>query len=538
MLRIFRVFLISLLAAAAAQTASAHFVFVVPDPAKTTAKVILSEDLTADDDVPIDLIGGTKLIVRDASGTQTPLKLKKGEHEYLVDIPGTGSRVIYGITELGVRQRGNSKPFLLIYHPKTIIGDAFDQTTLLGTSAVAEIVAVGKPGQVKFEMRARGKAQAGLEINLILPDGTHKKMTTDQAGQTDALTLQGRYGAWCRYVEPAGGERGGEKFDETRHYATFVADIGITQAPNLAATTLPSKAPFISLPQAVSSFGAVASEGWLYVYGGHAAPTHVYSTEAVSGQFHRLNLADPKKWERLPDGPAVQGMNLAAYGGKIFRVGGMECRNKPGTRADTYSVADAARFDPATGKWEPLPALPEPRSSHDATIVDGKLFIVGGWRMDGKAGEHWLDTAQFLDLNAPEPKWQSIKQPFHRRALTAASYEHKLYVLGGFSDEDEASLRVEIYDPAAGAWTTGPDLPAPQGNGFAPAACTVANRLYVSVADGTLYRLDETGKTWQKIAQTTPRIVHRLAPDGSHILVMGGAAKGENMSLIEAVEIP
>src|SRR6185312_2703718 len=101
----------------------------------------------------------------------------------------------------------------------------------------------------------------------------------------------------------------------------------------------------------------VVSNGWLYVYGGHIAHTHVYSTAAVSGRFERLNLADTntnRKWEALPGGPALQGLNLVAYDGKIYRVGGMGPRNQPREKQETFSVADCARFDPATKQWEPL----------------------------------------------------------------------------------------------------------------------------------------------------------------------------------------
>ena len=106
-------------------------------------------------------------------------------------------------------------------------------------------------------------------------------------------------------------------------------------------------------------------DGWAYVYGGHIAPTHVYSTAAVSGRFSRLRLADRSTWERLPDGPPLQGMNLAAHRGQIYRVGGMQPHNQPGEPQDVRSVADVARFDPAIGRWDMLPPLPAPPSSTD-----------------------------------------------------------------------------------------------------------------------------------------------------------------------------
>jgi N-acetylneuraminic acid mutarotase len=304
-----------------------------------------------------------------------------------------------------------------------------------------------------------------------------------------------------------------------------------------AAATQPAAARYGSLPETTSSFGAVASEGWLYVYGGHVTPTHVYSTESASGRFHRLNLAEGKTWEELPGGPKLQGLNLAAHNHLIYRVGGMQSRNHPKDKPDNVSLTEAARFDPRSGKWEAIPPLPEARSSHDVAVVDGKLYAVGGWTMNGAKGNDWLQTMAVLDLSADKLVWQSIKQPFKRRALAAAAFEHKLYVLGGFTDDDDATLGVQIYDPKSNQWLAGPDLPGPPGNGFAPAACTLGNALYVSVADGTLYRLDHAAKTWARVATSTPRIVHRLAPAGSRILILGGAAKGDTLNLIEAVSI-
>ena len=72
-------------------------------------------------------------------------------------------------------------------------------------------------------------------------------------------------------------------------------------------------------------------------------------------------------------------------------------------------------------------------------------------------------------------------------------------------------------------------------NGFAPAACTYDGHVFASVGDGSLFRLSDSGSAWEKVTTTTPRIVHRLAPWGSQILVLGGATKGNNLDLVEAV---
>ena len=133
------------------------------------------------------------------------------------------------------------------------------------------------------------------------------------------------------------------------------------------------------LPKPVASHGAIACDGYVYIYGGHAGKTHSYDTQSVLGTFHRLKLDGGTKWEELPGGPILQGMNLAAHGGKVYRVGGMTPKNEPGAPADTHLVERVWAFDPKAGKWEALPDLPAGRSSHDVVVVGDTLVVVGGW---------------------------------------------------------------------------------------------------------------------------------------------------------------
>ncbi len=73
-----------------------------------------------------------------------------------------------------------------------------------------------------------------------------------------------------------------------------------------ACTTTPTsrvESPAASLapmPEAVTSFGAVTTDGWLYVFGGHKGERHDYSADKVSGSFHRLKLSEGTTWETLP----------------------------------------------------------------------------------------------------------------------------------------------------------------------------------------------------------------------------------------------
>jgi N-acetylneuraminic acid mutarotase len=317
-------------------------------------------------------------------------------------------------------------------------------------------------------------------------------------------------------------------------YATTSAAVAL-----LAAVTASAKdAAVPPLPEAVSSLGACACDGYVYVYGGHAGRTHSYSTETTSGKFRRLSLADPAKgWETLPGGPHLQGLALVAHKGVIYRVGGMRPRNMPGENPDNHSVASFARFDPKAGRWEQLADLPAPRSSHDAVVVGDTLVVVGGWRMKGEAGKpDWHADALTLDLADPKADWKAVPQPFRRRALTAAVLGDKVYVVAGLTQDGKTDHSVNVFDRAAGTWSAGPSLPGDRMNAFTPAACVSGGTLYVSPADGVVYRL--AGDKWEPAGKLAhPRFVHRLVPAGDgRMFAIGGASKAGNVAAVDVVE--
>lgn len=539
--------------ALAATPALAHFVFVVPDGRGLRAAVVFSESLEADPDVDASPLATMPLEGRGPAAGVSTLPVRDRGSSQGIDIPG-GVTCVSGRLDYGVMTRGGSEAFLLVYHPRAVLGDPFAPPLEPAEAAGPRIVAEGAAGAVRFRVEAAGLPVAGADVTVILPDGEQEKVKTDGEGRTPPFAAVGRYGVWARHVEPRSGEHAGSRYAQIRHYPSLVCTIADPAAedapaapvrPDPAASSPTSLLP--PLPEASSSLGAVASDGFLYVYGGHVAPVHTYSREAVSGRFFRLPLpaaptavaaaAEPS-WEELPRGPGLQGMNLAAAGGRIFRVGGMDPRNAPGDEADNFSTPAAAAFDPTTRRWTDLPPLPRPRSSHDVVAVGGRLYVVGGWNMLGAdGGEEWFETMEVLDLEAVPLRWESLPQPFIRRALIATAYQERLWVIGGFTDTEDVSLAVDVFDPATGAWSRGPDLPDGGFNGFSPAACVAGGRLLVSVADGSLLALDEAANAWTTVARTSPRIVHRMVPVAGGVILVGGAAGRDNLDRVERVAL-
>ena len=138
----------------------------------------------------------------------------------------------------------------------------------------------------------------------------------------------------------------------------------------------------------------------------------------------------------------------------------------------------------------------------------------------------WHDTALTLDLKAKDAKWQSVPQPFKRRALTAAAVGTKVYVIAGLGAE-KTDRQVDILDLATGKWATGPKIPGDDRVAFSPAAAVVNNR-WCEHQRGTCVPADPTpatgGRRWA--TRRRPRHVGRLVPHGSDSVVLLGGAGG------------
>lgn len=296
--------------------------------------------------------------------------------------------------------------------------------------------------------------------------------------------------------------------------------------PASAAPVADTLAP---LAEPITSFGSIAAGGWLYVYGGHHGTRHEYSSDKVSKDFYRLNLTDGKTWEKLPALGAAQGTAIVAHDGYIYWIGGMFARNKAGEKRDLVSLKDAGRFNTKTKTWENLPALPQGRSSHDAVVVGDKLYVGGGWSLDGgTAAAKYLTNLAVLDLKKKNATWETAPQAFSRRALGMAERDGKIYFIGGMDAEDEVSDAVDVYDIKTGQWTKGAPVPPSKMKGFGASACSAGGDVYFNGMTGIVYKLSADGTAWETVGNLkTARFAHRLVGVNSETLVALG---GESMT--------
>ncbi len=186
------------------------------------------------------------------------------------------------------------------------------------------------------------------------------------------------------------------------------------------------------------------------------------------------------------------------------------------------------------------PPLPAARSSHNATVIGDKLYVIGGWRLDGKPPGTWEPDALVYDFTKPESGWQKLPHPeFKRRALAAGFWKDKLIALGGMDEKNNPSVRVDLFDLHSGNWHRGPNLPGAGMAGFGVSAWNLDGELYVCGLRGVLYRLNDSGSAWEEAGRVeTPRFFHQLvpAPHGG-LMVVGGASQKGQLATIEPIDL-
>ena len=329
-------------------------------------------------------------------------------------------------------------------------------------------------------------------------------------------------------------------------YQLLLAILSFSVAPALTAANVdPGPCRFdegrSAVRYAVTSFGAEGVGTDLYVFSGHVGRTHAHSQANLDPHFFRY--ACDGTVEELPSGGAVQGTALVGFGSDVIAVGGLTARNEtPDEPEDLVSIATVRRFDHDARRWIDLPDLPQARSSHDAVVLDGRLYVVGGWQLRGADQDPvWISDMAVLDLEEEDPAWISVEQPFRTRALAATHDGARLVATGGMTDDEKTTAATHLYDVATETWLRGPDLPTQRGlKGFGLAAESLDGRAIVSPAGGEVFALvgDRQSESWMPVAQLAEaRFFHELALVNGHLHAVAGTSRRSHLDSVEAVTV-
>ncbi|PRC45765.1 protein kinase, partial [Mycobacterium sp. ITM-2017-0098] len=285
------------------------------------------------------------------------------------------------------------------------------------------------------------------------------------------------------------------------------ADLASVEAYDPSAdtwTTMPA------LPEPRSDFGVAVTDARLVAAGGTSAGRPLKSVTAFD-----LTTAT---WTDLPDlGTARRGAAVAAVGKTVYAIGGSTGSGDGQATSSSEALKLAPRTPLPAAAWRSLPDAPTARLMMASTVLDDKIWIVGGIR-DGET----LQTVETYDPRTTQ--WQPQPPlPIPLNHAAAATYRGEVVVIGGATDTiTQASDKVFAFRD--GQWV---ELPSLQHARAAPAAAVVDDKLVVFGGQNDKQIVPQTevfdGESWTSAADMpTPREHLAAVSDGVYVYTVGG----------------
>lgn len=162
---------------------------------------------------------------------------------------------------------------------------------------------------------------------------------------------------------------------------------------------------------------------------------------------------------KMPTPRAEVGVTLVD--GKIYTVGGEESKIKKSKIVEAYDIE--------SGEWSRVASLPIGMNHVGVSSYNGKIYAVGGTHENGYSDKLFI-------YDPSDDKWrEGNSMPAARTALTVNFIQGKLYAVGGVDDVHNVVNTNLMYDPITNNWTERAPMP------------TARHHLTSSVVDGKLY---------------------------------------------------
>ena len=184
------------------------------------------------------------------------------------------------------------------------------------------------------------------------------------------------------------------------------------------------------------------------------------------------------------------------------------------------SLPGANGIVPTVPPWSEGATMPQARTNHSTTVVDGKIYVMGG-NNQTDAGSTMLSSVDMYD--PATDSWTSrASMPAVRAGHTSTVVDGKIYVVGGESVMYTTKHNtLWEYDPVTNSWATKANAPQTMSDHSA-----VAYDGYVWVFPGTnnnAYAYEVAADTWWQGTSSSARYEnHATVRVGTSIFLLGG----------------
>ncbi len=281
------------------------------------------------------------------------------------------------------------------------------------------------------------------------------------------------------------------------------------------------KAP---LPELLEGAAGAVVEDIIYVLKGH--------NESI-GDTGDVRIYDPAtdSWYYGTPSPIVDAefYQAGVVSNKIYVIGGR------------HTFTGNEEYDPLLDTWTSKASMPTGRAGHALGVVNFSIYVIGG-----RNGSTPLEGNVTNVVEAYHPSTDSwttglAPMPTARSDTTAAVVNGKIYVIGGWNGSSILST-VEVYDPFTDTWSFGAAMPTPRAD---LGACGCSGHIHVvgginATQDGNATQVGTheiyapSTDTWSFAEpMPTPRAELVVVNVGGTIYAMGGGIYGESVNANE-----
>lgn len=155
---------------------------------------------------------------------------------------------------------------------------------------------------------------------------------------------------------------------------------------------------------------------------------------------------DSNSWSEVAELPGNRMQHAGiVLGTDIYISGGLQ--NADGPTFNTFF-----KYDTLTDTWEQLPCMLSSRADHSMFIHDDKIYVVGGWFDEN--GQRVMEKN--IDCYDPRlGRWETVESvPSARLYATYTVLDSKLYVIGGWlnGDYQHKCTSIQVYDIENRKW--------------------------------------------------------------------------------------
>jgi hypothetical protein len=218
------------------------------------------------------------------------------------------------------------------------------------------------------------------------------------------------------------------------------------------------------------------------------------SCSTVKSALSSAEIAENSWASKAPLNKARYSLGAAVVNGKIYAIGGIMFTYQDSLRTESKEVGINEEYDPATNTWTLKTPMPEPLSDFATAVYEGKIYCIGGGvsRFFNFSTGRW-DTKLTQGINAvydtTTDTWEmKTPMPAPKTSAEAHVVNGQIYVLGGFPN---GTLN-EVYDPVADTWTMKASPSVPIGYSSA----VVDNEIYCIGGDHKWRIYDPVTDSW------------------------------------------